>query len=260
MYGYGYRYNSGLVINSGGGAPFANTKSLSFDAVDDYVDCGNVWNLSTYTWSPFTLSFWYKGTNPIVGAVHLKGMFEFATNQFIGLYDGYSGAANLKLYLQFQSSNIYWTVGSNGTVDLFDDQWHNVVIVLPSGSNDGVDATNAQMYIDKTLIAKSGSGVVSPPAAFYKWESLKIGRGGTWGNIGGNIDEVALWKTDETSSVENIYNGGTPNDLSLLATPPTNWYRNGDNDTFPTITDIGSGGNDGTMINMDEGDIENNVP
>ena len=40
MYGYGYRYNSGLVVGAGGGAPFLNTYSLDFDGVDDYVDCG----------------------------------------------------------------------------------------------------------------------------------------------------------------------------------------------------------------------------
>jgi len=41
MYGYGYRYNSGLVVGSGGGgAPFANTYSLDFDGVDDKVEIG----------------------------------------------------------------------------------------------------------------------------------------------------------------------------------------------------------------------------
>ena len=208
---------------------FLNQYSYNFDGVNDYIDCGDVWDLSTYNWSPFTLSFWYKGANPIVGAVHSKSLFEFMTNQFIGVYDGYQGAANLKLYLQFQSSNIYWTVGSNGTVDLFDDQWHNVVIVFPSGSNDGVDATNAQMYIDNTLIAKSGSGVVSPPAAFYKWQTLKIMEG-AWNPLQGKIDEVALWKTNQTANIESIYNGGVPKDLTDLS--PMTWGRMGDNATW----------------------------
>ena len=257
MYGYGYRYNSGLVIGAGGGAPFANTKSLSFDGVDDYLDCGNVWNLSTYTWSPFTLSFWYKGTNPIVGAVHLVSLLKFAPSQFLGLYDGYTGAANVKLYLNFGGLNIAWTVGSNGTVDLFDDQWHNVAIVFPVGSNDGVDATNAQMYIDNTLMAKVGSGIISAPGVSQTWNTFQIMEG-EWNPLGGLVDEVALWKTDETSSVENIYNLGTPNDLTSLN--PISWWRMGDGDTYPTITDNGSGGNDGTMTNMDAGDIVSDVP
>ena len=224
--------------------------SFDFDGVDDFVDCGDVWNLSTYTWSPFTLSFWYKGANPIVGAVHTKSLFQFAINQFIGVYDGYAGAANLKLYLQFQSYNIYWAVGSNGTVDLFDDQWHNVVIVLPSGSNDGVDATNAQMYIDNTLIAKSGSGVVSPPAAVYKWQTLKIMEG-AWNPLQGKMDEVAFWKTDETSDISSIYNSGTPTDLTSLN--PIAWYKMAEDATFSggvwTVPDS-VGSNNGTSNGM----------
>ena len=246
MYGYGYKINSGLVVGAGGGGGgFTNTYSLDFDGIDDYVDCGDVWDLSTYTWSPFTLSFWYKGANPIVGAVHTKSLFQYSTNQFIGVYDGYTGAANVRLYLQFQNYNIYWTVGSNGTVDLFDDQWHNVVIVLPSGSNDGVDATNAQMYIDNTLIAKSGSGVVSPPAAFYKWQEFKIMEG-SWNPLQGEMDEVALWKTDKTSEIESIYNSGLPNDLTSLS--PYGWWRFEEGSGTNAI-DSGSGGNDGTLNN-----------
>jgi hypothetical protein len=62
------------------------------------------------------------------------------------------------------------------------------------------------------------------------------------------------------SEITDIYNGGTPTDLSLLATPPISWWRNGDGDTYPTITDNGSGGNNGTMTNMDAGDIVTDVP
>jgi hypothetical protein len=202
---------------------------MLFDGIDDYVDCGNVWNLSTSTWSPFTLSFWYKGTNPIVGAVHTVSLLKFAPSQFLGLYDGYTGAANLKLYFNFGGLNIGWTVGSNGTVDLFDDQWHNVAIVFPPGSNDGVDATNAQMYIDNTLMAKVGSGIISPPSVAQTWNTFQIMEG-EWSPLGGLVDELALWKTDETSNVEAIYNGGTPTDLTPLN--PIAWYRMGDNGAY----------------------------
>ena len=53
MYGYGYRYNNGLVVGAGGGAPFANTKSLDFDGVDDYVSTN-----SKIIASDITLSGW----------------------------------------------------------------------------------------------------------------------------------------------------------------------------------------------------------
>ena len=51
----------------------------------------------------------------------------------------------------------------------------------------------------------------------------------------GNIDEVAIWSgTDLRSDVATIYNGGTPGDLSLLSTPPNQFYRMGDNSTYQT--------------------------
>jgi hypothetical protein len=209
-------------------------------------------------WSPYTLSWWFKGTNPIVGAVHLKGLFGFVINKSGPyLYDGYLGAANLRLYM---FSNVYWTVGSNGTVDLFDDQWHNCTMILPPGSNAGVDTTSAKLYIDNTLITTGAQGTATEPAAYYKWGNLFIGRT-NYSPIEGNLDEIALWKTDETANVEAIYNGGTPTDLSLLATPPLHWYRNGDNDTYPTIADVGSlASNPGTMTNMTSGSIVSDVP
>ena len=61
----------------------------------------------------------------------------------------------------------------------------------------------------------------------------------------------------------------TPTEIVTLSTAPTvnltdlnpiAWYRMGDGDTYPTITDNGSGGNDGTMTNMDAGDIVSDVP
>ena len=207
---------------------FFNDYSFQFDGADDYVEAGDVWNLSTYTWSPFSLSFWIKASNPIVGAVHTKGLFGFdVVGNPIGFYDGYLGAVNVRLYLF--AYGVYWTVGSNGTVDLFDNQWHHVMMILPSGSNDGVDTTNAQLYIDNTLITKGGSGVATPPAAYYKWQRLTM-MFGNWGYLQGTIDEVALWKTDQTSNVETIYNNGVPNDITSLN--PIVWYRMGDNGSY----------------------------
>ena len=62
------------------------------------------------------------------------------------------------------------------------------------------------------------------------------------------LDEVAIWSTP-VSSVASLYNGGVPGDISSLS--PNGYWRMGDNDsgTGTTITDQGSGGNDGTLIN-----------
>ena len=68
----------------------------------------------------------------------------------------------------------------------------------------------------------------------------------------GNIDEVAIWSgTDLRNNVADIYNNGVPNNLNDNGlTAPTTWWRCGDGDTAPTITDNASGGNNGTMTNF----------
>ena len=73
------------------------------------------------------------------------------------------------------------------------------------------------------------------------------------------VDEVAIWSTDESANIAAIYNSGVTQDLSLLASPPVNWWRMGDDDTFPTLTD-NIGTLDFTMTNMNAGDIVNDTP
>jgi hypothetical protein len=73
------------------------------------------------------------------------------------------------------------------------------------------------------------------------------------------IDELAIWSSDQSANVSSIYNGGVPLDLSSLATPPSNWWRMGDGDTFPILADV-TGFAAFTMYNMTVVDIVNDVP
>ena len=58
------------------------------------------------------------------------------------------------------------------------------------------------------------------------------GYGGTVG-IDGNVDSVSVWDSAlEAVEIANLYNSGTPTDLSLLSTPPIAWYRMGDNGAY----------------------------
>ena len=64
------------------------------------------------------------------------------------------------------------------------------------------------------------------------------------------IDEVSFFNSAlSASNVADIYNSGVPNDISSLS--PVGWWRMGDNNSGSgtTITDQGSGGNDGTLTN-----------
>jgi hypothetical protein len=58
---------------------------------------------------------------------------------------------------------------------------------------------------------------------------------------------VAVWNSE--INISDVWNGsGVPFDIS--STNPLSYWRCGDGDTAPTLTDNGSASNDGTMTNF----------
>ena len=244
-----------IFINTGGTvsptpAPpsFSNTKSLSFDGVDETVNLGNVTALNGLTSASF--SMWLK-----LNSTGIEGLFNQWGSGSDRLIYGFIwlGGGRIDIYM---SGNLAFRVSSNAVINaLSTGQWFNLVITY-----DGTQATSTdrvKAYIDnQELTGNIGGG---PASLFSSTTDFIIGYypGGTY--IDGNIDEFAIFtNTLTTDNINDIYNGGTPNSLSSLS--PVHWYRNGDGDTFPTITDNGSGGNNGTMTNMEAGDIVEDTP
>jgi hypothetical protein len=91
---------------------------------------------------------------------------------------------------------------------------------------------------------------------------LQVGKSGQNQYLRGvNLDELAIWSSDESLNIADIYNSGTPSDLSLLTSSPVHWWRMGDGDTFPFLFDSGSAANCiFQMLNMTSADIVNDVP
>lgn len=92
--------------------------------------------------------------------------------------------------------------------------------------------------------------------------TLQIAARGGNNTFTGNIDEVSIWnKTLSAAEVAEIYNSGNPADLSAHSASANliNWWRMGDDDTHPTLTD-NAGSADITLINTESGDIEADVP
>ena len=79
----------------------------------------------------------------------------------------------------------------------------------------------------------------------------------------GYQDEQSIWSDELTSShVLEIYNSGTPNDLSLhsAAAKLDGWWRDGDGDVYPTILDASGNGKNGEMKQLSESSITTIVP
>ena len=196
--------------------PFSNTKSILLDGVDDYVSFSQV----TYT-DEFTTSFWIKPTN--LGASFLVG--RDTSSDYVWLRT----VSQIRVRVNFST---YSFIESGGN-DINANAWNHLLICRDSSNN-------LRIFLNGAIFASS-------QVAAGQHRLDQIGKVGT-SYYDGNVDETAFWDSDQSSNLATIYNSGVPNDISSLS--PTLWYRMGDGDTSPTLTDNGSGGNDGTMTNF----------
>ena len=132
---------------------------------------------------------------------------------------------------------------SSGVVS--SDTWYHLV-----STYNGVGGTNAdlgiKLYLNGVQVDNVSSNNNNYVAMQNTSQDFRIGV-----DTDGNVDEVAIFDSElSASDVTSIYNSGVPNNLNDLSTPPLSWWRCGDGDTSPTLTDNGSGGNNGTMTNF----------
>ena len=231
-------YGQGAVNNTNawgqgakvGGSSFSNLQSLEFDGIDDYVDCGNPTSLQIT--GALTISAW----------VQMSSTSGQSQDCLISKDNG-STQRSYTLWgkTSFSSSPIayIWNGGANYSVqaitNIEDDNWHHVMLVY-------VPSTSLSIYIDGTLENTNTTSI--PSSINNASQNINIGRfgGGTF-QLNGNIDEVAIWNSDQSSIASAI--GSSPVDLSTYS--PVSWWRF--EGTGTTATDSGSGGNDGTLTN-----------
>jgi hypothetical protein len=207
-------------------AGFANTYSLDFDGTDDVMQTGVAY---ATTWSA---SVWIKPN-------HTSG-----TNGAI-----FSDAAQRRAYFYYNGTNytIYLRETILGDVltssgNAIHNTWTHVAFTRDSTTN------TATMYINGSQVDTATDG--GDTANNQKPANIGCRFPGNM-PFNGKMDEFGWWDGTVLSSsdVTAIYNSGVPDDLSSYS--PTNWWRMGDDDsgTGTTITDQGSGSNDGTLTN-----------
>ena len=245
----------GQDVSSGpqcGDTPFTNTKSIEFDGTNDYIDVGDNDSLSfgdSVTDSPFSISAWIKMDTTTSFSIcskyassnTLEYQFIFVSGGrlIFRLFDGGSTVRIGRLTADISSN-----VGS----------WTHVVATYDGSST----LAGIKIYVNNSRADVTDSSLNTYVAMHNTSAPFEIGRYST-SYADGLIDEVAIFNTELSSTdVTAIYNSGIPNDLCTLN--PLSWWRMGDGDTFPTLTDNGSGGNDGTMTNMSSGNIVEDVP
>jgi hypothetical protein len=219
-------------------ASYSNSYSISLDGTDDYVALGNSSALAP---SSITISAWIK----VSGSVNAFNYIVSRAGSAYGSYHlRYTNANKFNVHLGFTSSQFKNDITSSSTYTLTD--WHHVAFTY--------DQTNAKLYVDGVEEYSGAETRAIDYTAGTKGTDTHIGKSGGTLNYAspseGLIDEVAIFNSALSGSdITAIYNSGTPDDLTSYS--PVGWWRMGDNDsgTGTTITDQGSGGNDGTLTN-----------
>jgi hypothetical protein len=200
--------------------------SFNFDGLDDYVNCGN--SASLQFSNTLSVSCWVKTSTSgkgilaiRVGSTPTQEAFSLTSSGEVRMNNGTRLTAN---------------------TSILDNNYHHVVVTY----NTSLATNNLKIYIDGILDnSVNRTTVIQGSGTNY----LIIGEYRASNFFNGNIDEVSVFNSELSSSdVTSIYNSGVPNDISSLS--PVSWWRCGDGDTAPTLTDNGSGGNDGTMTNF----------
>ena len=223
----------------GGGAGLPNAYSVSFDGSDEYVNIAD------------------DSTLDITGDFSLACWFKFEGSDAPGLVGKWTAAQNSGYAFKVTSNKIRFY--SNGEyeasdTDINDGLWHHLV-----GTWDG---SNAHIYLDGVLDDNGGTGGFANPVANN--DNFFIGRIVSVSDyFQGNIDEVSLWnKALSAGNISALYQArGTANlNDDGNSANLQGWWRMGDGDTYPTITDNSTNSNDGTMTNMAAEDIVKDTP
>ncbi len=236
------RYRS--ILSLGSNTPsFSNTKSILLDGVDDFVTMGDVSNLNFQRTDAFSISTWVK-----------RGAFTatqilFSKMNSSGNYRGYmfyiaETSDTPQFLLRRDTSFTFQRLLVIGSTTILDNNWHHLVVTYDGSST----ASGVKIYVDGISDTTTFTGAISD--SITTPASVNIGARNNNNYLNDfSCDEVSVFNSElSQSDVTSIYNGGVPNDISSLS--PLSWWRCGDGDTAPTLTDNGSASNDGTMTNF----------
>ena len=190
---------------------FANTYSLDFDGVNDYIDLSSSSGLG-FT-GDFTLSAWVKTS-------------AIGTDQFI--IDNTNNPSNGSGYsLRFLTTGKirFWSYLTTGLIDstttLLPNTWYHI-----AATTNGTTFIN-NIYINGVLDVSGASGSFN----VVPTTNLRIGRSALLGGpFSGNIDEPCFFSRELIQS--EITTLATAPTVDLTSLNPIAWYRNGDNGSW----------------------------
>lgn len=250
--------------------PFSNTKSIQLNS-SDYLGANAALLDSTLGRSgngsgsgdAWTISFWIKPTHTTSGRV----VFYYGSNDTTngGIIEIRMTGSH-KLRLQYGSANNNIRIMSPNA--LANNVWQHVTCTYDGGTTGASSGSINSYYGRFELFIDGVSQSTTNTNNNYGWsgslsgQNLRVGKLVSGNTLTGEkVDELAIWDSDQSANISDIYNSGTPFNLSTLTTEPKHWWRMGDGDTYPYLQDNGSEANCVfQMYNMTSADIVNDVP
>jgi len=227
-------------------SPFPNTYSVDFDGTNDYIAIDGV---ATGYASDTTgsISAWIKMDDATPAAAeYIFSISDASGSTFTSLYVNPEG----RLTFAVQKTGTNQVIVRTDPTAFSDNTWYHVAVVqdgvLPVVYIDGSAPTQSTLVSTDTtayLGDLTGLDVATIGALRYQNSTSLY--------YAGLIEEVSYFSniTLTGGQLSSIYNSGIP--ASLTSYSPSGWWRMGDNNggTGTTVTDQGSGGNNGTLVN-----------
>ena len=217
-------------------AGFTSTYSVALDGLNDKITSSFDPNAIIGT-GDFTLSGWAKLTDLL--------------SSYSIMYMGSSNTSENYVHVFYwQPDNALRFQGRNGAAGFNNidasppvaGDWYHYALKRTSGT------VNA--FVNGVSVGTSSDGEWGTNFSATASE-LQLGNVRTLLPLDGRLNNISVFTSalSDSNITNTLYNGGTPGDLTSLS--PYLWYRTGDNDggTGTNITDQGSGGNNGTLVN-----------
>ena len=238
--------------------PFSDDYSFEYDGVNDSVSIGTT---SLGITSAISVSAWVKipTSNTGGGGANIQMIVCEDTTSSGQRNWGLSWRGTGSNYFSFQ---IWHTNSTNTSINSTgitpnDGQWHHLL-----GTYDGTTSTNGmKFYIDGVLNGQKTATSTGINSFSSSEPTIGAKTNGTARILEGNIDEAAVWNSDQNANISTIYGSGVPTDISSLS-PLGHWRAENStwNGSVWSVTDSGSGGNNGTSSGMTLSSRSTDVP
>ena len=164
--------------------------AVSFDGIDDYIDCGNNSILAS---SQGSLSVWYKPAS-INANQDLIYLYEFQYSDYLLLRQ--VGFRNGGIRITVEDDNIS-DINNTTAVGIGDTDWHHIAVTQ--------DGSGVAMYIDGVVVSHDGTDGTAW-SGHLNANNCWIGKS-AWGTFEGLIDDIRIYsRALSASDISELYN------------------------------------------------------